>query len=105
MLTRMSDASGVDVVQVSRKSRYLLLEIEAVKEKRAHWLYRELAPRKCVFSCRAGLGETLKVALQGKLLAQLAVPHDAIAVTTIDQVQQTGDGWLSVDVTPRWEEF
>ncbi len=105
MLLAMSEAAQLNVVQITRRSRYLLVEIEQWKDDQPHWQYREMSPRQCRFSCRGLLPDVLAGALAGKLLAQLVKPDPALNDTTIIDVHSSGDGWLSVEVAPRWEAF
>lgn len=105
LVQRIRQTTGINVVQISRRSRYLLLQIEQQKDGAPSWQYRELTPRTCTFSCRGELPATIEVALNGELLEKLVVPAAALGSTAIDRVGTSGDGWLNVDVTPTWNLF
>jgi hypothetical protein len=105
MLMAMSQTANLNIVQVTRRSRYLLVEIEQWKESEPLWQYRELSPRRCSFACRSALPEVLASALAGKLLTHLAQPSSALNDTVITEVYPSIDGWLSVEVAPRWKAF
>lgn len=105
LVRRIRQATDINVIQISRRSRYLLLQIEQQKDNAPSWQYRELTPRNCTFSCRGQLPATIEVALNGELLDKLVKPAAAIEETIIKQVGATGDGWLAVSVTPPWHLF
>lgn len=105
LVQRTRQASDINVVQISRRSRYLLLQIEQHKDGAPSWQYRELTPRSCTFSCRGYLPATIEVALNGELLEKLVIPAVAMGGTVIEQVGASGDGWLNVDVAPPWNLF
>ena len=105
LVERIQRATGINVVQVARRSRYLLMQIEQQKGGAPSWQYRELTPRNCTFSCRGQLPATIEVALNGELLEKLVKPAVAMGVTVINHVSDTADGWLAVDVTPPWHLF
>lgn len=105
LLQRIRQATEINVVQVSRRSRYLLMQIEQHKEGTPSWQYRELTPRNCIFSCRGQLPAAIEIALNGELFEKLVKPAIAMDDTVIERVGDTGDGWLSVDVTPAWHLF
>lgn len=107
LLQRIAHASGVNVTQISRRSRYLLIAIEQFDQQGAYWQYREQTPRDCLFSCRGRLPNNLAISLSGELLKTLACPAlaPAIADTRIVDVNPVDDNWLNVRVTPEWRLF
>lgn len=105
LVQRVREATGINLVQISRRSRNLLIEIEQHGEDGPSWQYREHTPRRCTFSCRGQLPATIEAALQGELLEKLVIPAAAINNVTIANVGETGDGWLNVDVVTKWREF
>lgn len=105
ILEGIRQATRINVVNVSRRSRYLLITIEQQKDGKPSWQYREQSPRRCVFSCRGQLPAAIEVALNGELLEKLVRPTIALHRTVIQQIDPTGEGWLNVDVTPAWHPF
>lgn len=105
LVRRVRQATGISLTQISRRSRYLLIEIEQQKGSRPSWQYREHSPRNCTFSCRGELPATIEMALNGELLEKLVIPTHAMPDTVIEHLGPTGDGWLNVDVTPAWHTF
>ncbi|WP_156351350.1 hypothetical protein [Sphingomonas sp. Leaf25] len=105
LLRQVRAATGVNLVQVARRSRNLLIEIEQRSEIGPSWQYREHTPRRCTFSCRGQLPATIETALQGELLEQLVIPAAALQGITIANVAKSGDGWLNIDVAPSWHRF
>lgn len=105
IVQRIQKASGLCVVQVARRSRYLLIEIEQPAHAGAVWQYRERTPRDCLFSCRGEIAETVRQSLIGRQLEQLVAPTPAIARCRIEGVDDTRDGWLIVAVRPMWYSF
>ena len=105
LIQRIRQATDINVVQISRRSRYLLLQVEQQKDGAPSWQYREVTPRNCTFSCRGQLPTTIEVALNGELLEKLVKPEVATESTVIKHVGPTGDGWLTVDVMPPWHLF
>lgn len=97
--------TGINLVQIARRSRYLLIDIEQQTETGPLWQYREITPRHCNFACRGQLPVSIEIALNGELLETLVIPTVAMKGLRIDTVGDTGDGWLSVDVTPAWHVF
>lgn len=105
IVQRLQQASDINVVQISRRSRCLLVEIEQLNQEGPAWQYREKAPRNCIFSCRGQIPDSIGSALSGALLAKLVVPTIALAETSINDVTATADGWLNVEVKPEWHQF
>jgi hypothetical protein len=105
LVQRVREVTGINLVHISRRSRNLLIEIEQHGDNGPTWQYRELTPRRCTFSCRGQLPSTIETTLQGELLEKLVIPAAALKAIKIANVGVTGDGWLSVDVTPNWHEF
>lgn len=105
LLQRTRQATEINVVQISRRSRYLLMQIEQHKDGAPFWQYRELTPRNCTFSCRGQLPATIEIALNGELLEKLVKPAVAMDDTVIERVGDTGDGWLSIAIKPSWTLF
>ena len=99
------EATGINLVQISRRSRNLLIEIEQHGVDGPSWQYREHTPRRCTFTCRGQLPATIETALQGELLEKLVLPAVAINSVRIANVGETGDGWLNVNVVPEWRKF
>ena len=104
LVRQIEQTTGINVVQIARKSRHLLIEIEQQCSEPS-WVYRERTPRNCNFSCAGDLPSTIELALQGVLLEKLVIPTAEMGKTTINYVGETGDGWLSVDVMPNWYSF
>lgn len=105
LLRRIEEATGILVVQVARRSRYLLISIEQQIDAAPSWLYRELSPRRCLFSCPGQIPATAAVGLVGRPLRQLADPKTGVEDLIIKEIADTADGWLVVDVTPVWMAF
>lgn len=105
LVQRIREMTEINVVQIARRSRYLLCQIEQRKDEVPSWQYRELTPRNCTFSCRGQLPAAIEVALNGELLEKLVKPAAALEGTIIKHVGSTGEGWLDVDVTPTWHSF
>ncbi len=105
LVQRVRDATGINLVHVSRRSRNLLIEIEQVIGAGPSWQYRERTPLRCIFSCRGTLPATIETGLQGELLEKLVIPAAALQGVTIASVADSGDGWLNVDVAPSWQLF
>ncbi|MDY7524635.1 hypothetical protein [Sphingomonas sp. 10B4] len=105
LVQRIRQVTALNVVQISRRSHYVLLQIEQQKDGAPSWQYREITPLNCNFSCRGQLPTTIEVALNGELLDKLVKPAIAMGGTVIKHVGPTGDGWLTVDVTPPWHLF
>ena len=103
LVQRVRDATDINLVQVSRRSRNVLIEIEQHNGAGPAWQYREHTPRRCTFSCRGELPATIKSALQGELLEKLVIPTAALQGVRIANVAGSGDGWLNVDVAPSWQ--
>ncbi len=97
--------TDINLVQIARRSRYLLITVEQHGDRGPAWHYREITPRDCVFSCPGQLPPSIEEALNGELLETLVMPAVAMREVRIDHVGDTGDGWLSVQVTPTWIEF
>ena len=97
--------TDVNLIQVSRRSRNLLIEIEQHCAKGPSWQYREHTPRRCTFSCRGQVPAPLEPPLQGALLETLVIPAAALQGVPIANVADSGDGWLNVDVAPSWQLF
>lgn len=105
LLRRIEEASGITVVQIARRSRYLLITIEQRADGVPAWQYRELSPRRCTFSCPGQVPATTAVGLVGQPLYYLAQPMTGMEALVIEQINDTGDGWLVVDVAPVWSVF
>lgn len=105
LLESIRRATSINVVDVSRRSRYLLMTIEQQKDGEPSWQYREHSPRRCVFSCRGEIPATIEVALNGALLEKLVRPTMALRKTVITHLGATGEGCLNVDVKPTWHSF
>lgn len=105
LLRRIEEATGVLVVQIARRSRYLLISIEQQIDAAPSWLYRELSPRRCLFSCPGKIPATATVGLVGHPLRHLADPKAGVEDLVINDIADTADGWLVVDVTPVWMAF
>lgn len=105
LVHRIRQATDINLVQIARRSRYLLIEIEQRANDQPLWLYREQTPRHCLFSCSGKLPETIGTALNGELLEKLVIPAAELKDTQIANVDQLEDAWLSIDVTPTWQEF
>lgn len=96
----IQEAASVNVVQISRKSRCLLIHIEEYNQNGPMWQYREHTPRKFVFSCRGELPATISNALDGELLERLVKPVVSMDGTSITNVVETADGWIDLAVLP-----
>ena len=105
LLQHIGKTTGINVVQIARRSRYLLVEVEQHRAGKPAWQYRERSPRSCTFSCRGQLPATIEEALNGELFEKLVKPAIAMTGTLISNVGETGDGWLSVAVAPPWHPF
>lgn len=105
IVQQVRHTTGINLVQISRRSRYLLITVEQHSEVGPVWQYRETTPRDCVFACPGQLPPSIEEALNGELLEKLVMPAVAMREVRIDHVGDTGDGWLSVQVTPTWIEF
>ena len=105
LIARICDTTAIGVVQIARKSRYLLMEIEQRGDNGALWQYREQAPSKCIFSCVGQVPDLIESALNGELLEKLVIPAVAMAGMLISNIDETGDGWLNIDVVPPWHRF
>ncbi|QBM75166.1 hypothetical protein E2E30_04890 [Sphingomonas sp. AAP5] len=105
LLRRIEEASGIIVVQIARRSRYLLITIEQATRNAPAWQYRELSPRRCLFSCPGQVPSTIAVGLVGLPLRHLADPMTGMEDLLINAISDTGDSWLVVDVTPVWSTF
>lgn len=105
IIKQIADRTGINIVGIARKSRHILIEVEQRKADAAWWQYREHSPRRCIFSCRGQIPETIGTALNGALLEKLVRPAIAMSGTTIGSVGSTSDGWLTVEVAPIWAEF
>jgi hypothetical protein len=105
LVRHVGDATGINLVQISRRSRNLLIEIEQHAKDGPGWQYREHTPRRCIFSCRGQVPAMIETALQGELLEKLVIPALALNKVTIANVSETGDGWLTINVVPDWREF
>lgn len=105
LLQRIARASGVNITQIRRRSRYLLIAIEQFNEQGACWQYREQTPRNCLFSCRGTIADSVAIGLGGELLEKLACPTPALARSRIFDVSPADDVWLNVRVTPEWRPF
>jgi len=105
LVRQVRDSTGINLVQVARRSRNLLIEIEQHSGSGPSWQYREYTPRRCTFSCRGQLPATIETALQGELLERLVIPAAALQDITIASVAGSGDGWLNIDVVPPWHLF
>jgi hypothetical protein len=105
LLRRIEAASGVAVVQIARRSRYLLITIEQAADGAPSWQYREVSPRQCRFSCPGQIPATAAMGLVGQSLRHLARPMTGMDELVIEQISDTPDGWLLVDVTPAWSVF
>jgi hypothetical protein len=105
LLQRIAQASGVNVTEIRRRSRYLLIAIEQFDEQGASWQYREHTPRNCLFSCRGQVADGLAIGLGGELLEKLACPTPALSRSRIIDVSPADDMWLNVRVTPEWRLF
>lgn len=92
IVQRIRQATGINVVQIARRSRCLLIEIEQHKDNAPSWQYREHTPRNCVVSCRGQPPDRIEIALHGALLEKLIRPALAMNGTIIDQLGTTGDG-------------
>lgn len=105
LVQRVRDGTGITLVQVTRRSRNLLIEIEQHSDVGPSWQYREHTRRRCTFSCRGQLPATIETALQGELLEKLVIPAAALQGIPIANVSGSGDGWLKIDVAPSWHLF
>ncbi|EZP73055.1 hypothetical protein BV96_01245 [Sphingomonas paucimobilis] len=105
LIREIAKATSINVTQIARKSRYLLIEVEQSSADGPIWQYREHAPRNCIFSCMGNLPATAMAGLQGEPLAALVSPPLAMDGVMINRVEENGDGWLTVSVTPPWHLF
>lgn len=105
LVQQVREGTGINLVQVARRSRNLLIEIEQHSGAGPSWQYREHTPRRCTFSCRGQLPATIETALQGELLKKLVIPAAALQGIPIANVAGSGDGWLNIDVAPPWHLF
>lgn len=105
VLRRIEEQTGIAVVQIARRSRYLLITIEQRAGDAPAWQYRELSPRRCLFSCPGKIPASAAAGLVGQPLHHLADPMPGMADIVIDAIDDTTDGWLVVDVTPAWLIF
>lgn len=104
LILQLRQASAINVVQIARRSRNLLIVIEEHGDAGPVWQYREHTRRRCTFSCRGEIPDTIQAALKDELLDKLV--HTAIAKSTlISGVTPSPDGWLNVDVVPEWHVF
>lgn len=105
LVRRLKDATGINVVQIARRSKYLLIEIEQHDDQGPLWQYREHAPRRCIFSCRGQIPATIEAALQGELLERLVNPAVMLQGAIVQDIAGTADGWLNIHITPQWQSF
>lgn len=91
----IAEAPSINITQIARKSRYLLIEVEQSSADGPIWQYREHAPRNCV-SCMGKLPATAMTGLGGEPLNSLVSPPLAMDGVLINRIEENGDGWLTV---------
>lgn len=105
LLRHIRESSKIPLVQIRRKSRHILIEIDS-KESTPVWMYREISPRHCRFTVRGRIPETILSILAGKRLESLASPiTDGLSKCEIIDIIQAEYDWLDVSINPDWRSF
>jgi len=98
-------ASGLNVVEIGRRHRRLVVAVEEFGRRERSWFYREITRHTCIFGCPGTAPEQKKSTLIGGPLAALADPHPALNAALILQIDDTSDGWSEVRLDPDWVKF
>lgn len=104
-LRQIVATTGINVVDVGRRSRRLFMTIDQHASARPAWRYVEINKVCWRLLCEGCLPDTLKSALSKAPVSQLIQPTPAIAGASIEQVRQKDANWLEVTITPQWQEF
>lgn len=104
-LRQINDHTNINVVAISRKYRRLFVEIEQYKGGKAIWHYHERSRTACVFACLGIIPHTVESALVGRPLRSLIIPTPAIAATVVENTSREREGWMTLSVTPQWQQF
>lgn len=105
LIRHIQQTTSINIVQIARRSRTLLIEIEQQRDNKPFWNYREHRPRWCTFSCPGILPDTIEIALHDQLLDKVVESAIAMTGTKITDVSKTDDGWLRFNVVPPWHIF
>lgn len=105
VVQHIAGSTGLNLVQIARKSRHLLIQIEQQNDHGPLWQYREQTPRSCTFACKGQIPLTAQSVLPGKPLSTLATTPLGMDQVIINQVIDDSGGWVTVSVTPPWHIF
>ena len=101
----LRQATGLNVVEVGRRQRRLLMRIEELTNPGRGWAYREMSLNNCIFTCQGTIPDVCKLALIGRPLSSLFEPHPALNNVRIKHVTESDDGWSEVHFDPDWIAF
>lgn len=105
LIGSIQEATGLNVVEIGRRHRRLIVAIEEFDRRDRSWFYREITRHACIFGCPGVVPEQKKGLLVGGALAALAAPHPALNAARILQIDDTSDGWSEVRLDPGWLMF
>ncbi len=105
LINDLRQATGLNVVEVGRRHRRLLVTIEELTHRRPGWAYREVSLNSCIFTCPGTIPDVHKSVLIGGPLSSLAHPHPALNNVRIKDITDSADGWSEVHVDPDWVPF
>lgn len=98
----LREATGLNIVEIGRRHRRLLIKIEELINRRPGWAYREVSLKNCIFICPGIIPDAHKSALIGRPLSSLVDPHPALNDVRIKHISDSVDGWSEVYVDPDW---
>lgn len=101
----LRQTARLNIVEVGRRHRRLLVKIEELTNRRPGWAYREMSFNNCIFTCPGTIPDVNKSALVGRPLSSLAQPHPALNNVRIKYITDSADGWSEVHVDPDWIAF
>ncbi|WP_137787491.1 hypothetical protein [Sphingomonas sp. 3P27F8] len=101
---RIRQLTGVRIVGIERRYGRLLARIEHIHNNRIAWQYFERSRTQCQFNCPGNIPHTISSALIGRPLSALAIPTPTLGEALIASIEPF-DGWLGLDVTPKWHTF
>jgi hypothetical protein len=101
----LTASSGLRIVWISRRHRYVLVQIEQIVAGKFRWMYREFSRNNCEFASQGRIADTLKAALHKAPLSQLIDVPEPLGSVTVDAVADDDDGWTRAKVTPQWQSF
>jgi hypothetical protein len=101
-LSKISDATGLNVVSVGRRYHRLLIEVGEKSQKDVWWIYREHNRTSAEFLCGSVIPITAATALVGEPLSSLADLPFKISTASIHSVDIIEGSWLRAAVVPEW---